>query len=422
MKQARQNLLVKIVLVALVAPGSVAGRDSMDDGHGGALLETVIEHYQRGELEPAWEAYRQFFSHPSNRNVEVEAFGNCFYRQQCPNLGTLGFILGKSEAEAGDFGEFCPDWEASDTSDFTAQQIAEARELLRAFRTTALGGTCSEWAHATAMEFHSHPDHERPRPQVVPLKASTGNDARPHAEVTVLGLRVTALLDTGASTPLLNRRMAEGRGASVENIGTIPAKYATHRSMVMLARIDSLQLGNELFQRPVVGFADRSFTDGGESVPAELGNVLGMNLLLQYEKVCFDWIENRLHLGDIAHCAQGVSPYRSWLTGSQGIAMDAAVASHGFVQAKIDTGAARTRCSKSFIEQNNAERTFAFGRNPELTGTCTYNPEILFGEWNDGEGPSGNQVLLGMDTLKKFAAFGWRLNPLEVYFTPMVSD
>ena len=118
--------LTVVVFCALVAPGNVAGRDSLGE-RAGQLLTNVIEHYRNGELESAWESYRAFFDDPSNRNVDANAFGLCFYRQECPALGALAFILGKPEEEAGGFRSFCPDWEdVLDTGGLGSDERTEA--------------------------------------------------------------------------------------------------------------------------------------------------------------------------------------------------------------------------------------------------------------------------------------------------------
>ena len=74
------------------------------------------------------------------------------------------------------------------------------------------------------------------------------------------------------------------------------------------------------------------------------------------------------------------------------------------------------------MEQNTKREAFSFGSNEILTGECTYNPETLFIDQEQGTESPGRHILVGMDTLRKFAAFGWKLNPLVVYFSPGSPD
>lgn len=411
-----------VVLIALAAAGRVAGRDHSDSKQAGELLESVIEHYQNGELERTWESYRAFFDHPENSNVDVGVFGRCFFLQECPSLGALAFILGKSEAEAGAFRKFCPEWKDRDRGDLSADEIAEAYRKMRAFRDTALGGTCKEWVTRMAAQFDPRPSGHQMAPQVVPLAWPSPHDATPVSEVEILGKRVNAWLDTGATMATLNRRWVDHAPEAVELIQNVRAKYMEFLGEATMARVRRVQLGNEVFSQPVVLLTDVYFSNSRNLAPAERGNLIGMNLLLQYEKVCFDWEGRKLHLGELGPCKGGVTPYRHWLTGSQGISVDARVSSNDYIGAKIDTGSNKTYCSQWLKEQNGEHMTFSFGSSDALTGECTYDSDILFPRWDLGAESPEKHILLGMDTLDRFAAFGWQLNPLVVFFSPRSPD
>ena len=203
-----------------------------------------------------------------------------------------------------------------------------------------------------------------------------------------------------------------------------PVKYLYYEGKGTLGRINRLSLGKAVFSHPVVVFTDKYLLDSGELAPADVGNLIGMNLLLQYEKVCFDWEGKKLHLGELGPCENGVKPYRNWLTGAQGVAVGVRVNSNDYVEAKIDTGSAKTYCSQWFMGQRAEREVFSFGSNNALTGDCTYDPDVLFDNSERGEQSTSDDILLGMDTLSRFAAFGWQLNPLRVYFVPKspVSD
>ena len=414
--------IAAILSFAPAAPGDVTGRSLLGNRAAGALLESVIEHYQNGEFEPAWEAYRAFFDHPSNRDVDIEVFSRCFFRQECPPLGALAYILGKSEAEAGAFRSFCPDWKNADAGDLGADEIAQIYRDIQAFREVAMGGSCGAWVKRNAAQFHARPSGFPLAPQMISLAERSPGDFRPYSAVEILGTRVSALLDTGSTMSVLNSRWAEQAPGTVERIQSINAKYIGFRGQATLARINRLQLGIAVFSQPVVVLTDVTFLDAGKRVPAEKSNVIGMNVLLQYEKVCFDWEGRKLYLGSLGPCEGGMKPYRSWLTGSQGIAVDARILSKGYVAAKVDTGSLTTYCSQWIMGQTAGREAFSLGTDEVLTGECNYDPDILFSSWERGAESPEKHMLLGMDTLRRLAAFGWQLDPLQVYFAPKSSD
>ena len=406
------------LLVALMVPGLEAGHHDSSGRHAGLLLERVIAHYQTGELERAWDAYRAFFNDPSNRNVRVNAFGRCFYQQECPALGILAYVLGKSETEAGNFRGFCPDWENLGIGDLDADELGESEKTMRGFRDVALGGSCADWATRMAAWFQPRPTDHRLVPQVISLLQPFSNDSRPYFELEILGTRTHALADTGATTSLLNRRWADHFPDAIELIDDVPMRYSDYEDSASLGRVSHVRLGNAVFSRPIVILEYMYWLESGELVPAELENLIGMNLLMQYDKVCFDWAGNKLHLGNLGPCTGGVEPDESWLTGPLGIAIAGKVSSKANFQVKIDTGATKTFCSQWLLKRSGERKTFSFGRSDALKGKCNYNPEVLFKEMERGEESTDFHVLLGMDTLRQFAAFGWQLNPLKVYFVP----
>ena len=420
MIRKRAIAIATVLFVALVAPGHVTGNDSLGE-QAGALLDRVVEHYQNGELEAAWEAYRAFFDHPENRNVDVDAFGRCFYQQKCPALGPLAFILGKSEAEAGNFRSFCPDWGNHGIGDLDADKLGEPEQTMRKFRDSALDGSCAEWVTSNAAWFQPRPATRRAS-QVLSLVPASPDDHRPFAEVAILGRRAKALIDTGATLSSVNIRLAEQVLEKVEIVQVIQVNTLRKRRPKVLARVNQIQLGDEEFSRPIVVINDMRREDSGRAAPAEWGHLIGMNLLLQYDKVCIDWDGSKLYLGDLGPCEGGTAPTRQWLTGSLGLGVHAKISSIDYVRAGIDTGSTITHCSQWFMEQNAEREAFSFGNNRAVTGECTYDPEIWFNNQERGAESPSKHIILGMDTLSQFAAFGWQLNPLKVYFAPRSLD
>lgn len=416
MKRDRVIPIAAILFAAIMVPGDVAGRQSLGK-HSGALLDRVIENYQNGELERAWEAYQAFFDDQSNRNVSVDAFGRCFFQQECPALGLLAFILGKSETDAGNFQSFCPDWEHLGIGDLNADQLGASERTMKGFRDGALGGSCAEWATRQSAWFHPRKPGHRLARQVVPLLQPSSWDSRPYSEIDIIATRVNALLDTGATATLLNRRWADQFPDNIEMMRNVRMRFSRHEDTVALGKVDHVRLGEAVFSHPAVIFEYSYWLDSGEKASFELGNIVGMNFLLQYDQVCFNWDGSELYLGDLGPCAIGMTPYRSWLSGDLGIAIDASISSSEYVEVKIDTGATASFCSQWLKERNGEHKTFWFGGDA-LKGKCIYDPEVLFDDQERGEDSRSYHILLGMDTLSQFAAFGWQLNPLRVYFVP----
>ena len=157
-----------------------------------------------------------------------------------------------------------------------------------------------------------------------------------------------------------------------------------------------------------------TWTDNGEVVPASFGSTLGMDVLLRHEAACFDLRGQRLHLGRLGPCAQGVVPHQAWLHGSHALYVSVATSEGGAIPAKLDTGATETYCSDAFLTANGGTAAFRFGKHAALAGECVTDPDVAFA----GVGSGQNQILIGMDILGRLDAFGWRLNPLELYFLP----
>ena len=416
--------------LALLVPGFTAGREA-PDASPGELLESVMKHYRDGELEPAWEAYRAFFTHPENGDVDVHAFGNCFYKGECPSVGLLAHVLGRDRIEADDLLSFCPTWEGLDRGNYTDEQVSEAKETLAGFVWAAFGGrACSEWADFSAKQFHAHVGSWPRRVQSVPLAGPKADDPRPVANMVVApDQRLTALVDTGATTASLDSRRIDCPAAGVEVIGEVPVVHVGHHSLRPTAKVDWLRLGAALFERPVVSLRvdgdalEWGFEGASSEGVVTLDGIIGMNLLLQYDSVCFDWERRTLHLGELGPCGSGLAPYRAWLDLALGLMIEAVNPSGAVADARIDTGFVGAGCSFGFVgpdaaSEEVATEVFSFGEDARLQGECTYYPTILFDLWNSGDQVEGNHMYLGMGVLGNFAAFGWRLNPLKVYFVP----
>ena len=82
----------------------------------------------------------------------------------------------------------------------------------------------------------------------------------------------------------------------------------------------------------------------------------------------------------------------------------------------LDTGSTLTYCSRRFVQLNGGDLDFLLAGRESLRARCT---EVVERGFRD-DGGLGHEELavLGMDSLSEFAAVGWSLAPLRVYFVP----
>ncbi len=431
------RLLVIVPLaLTLFALGSCAGRESVSVAASpspGMLLDGAISNFQGGNLEAAWNDFRAFFSHPGNADVEVDAYLRCFGYNLCPEFGVLGFILGKGIADAGDFQAFCPDWENSFDPEIYLERADEFLQLRNILIGRALG-SCSEWTQRNAFALQGPPREERPPSQTLVLLSRRqsadaaeragllGADPTPRTTIRALGGQLIAWVDTGATLNLFSRLVAANSPHSVETYGDVFTYVLTGSEVMTLARIDEIRLAAFSLRHQLAMLSDRYRKGGRELVFPEVGNILGMGLLLQYGSVCFDWSANLLHLGELGPCKAGLPPRRAWLSGSLSLFLEVSAKGLGAMPALVDTGLDETFCSKLFLESNDGIGAFSFGLDPSMSGQCRYNPRVRFNDAEVEDEQVTPQVKLGMDVLGNFAAFGWQLNPLRVYFVPKPDD
>lgn len=420
------------LMLTLFALGSCAGRDSAPipaSPSPGMLLDGAISNFQGGNLEAAWNDFRAFFSHAGNADVEVDAYLRCFGYNLCPEFGVLGFILGKGIGDAGDFQAFCPDWENSFDPEIYVERPDDFLQLRNVLIGRALG-SCSEWTERNAFALQGPHRGERPQSQTLPLLSRQlgaaaakragvlGVDQSPRATIRALGGELIALVDTGATLSVFSRLVAANSPHAVEPYGDVSTDVFFGSETMTLARIDEIRLAAFSLRHQLALLSDSYRKDGGELAFPEVGNILGMGLLLQYGSVCFDWSAQLLHLGALGPCKAGLPPRRAWLGGGLGLLLEVSAGGVGVMPARVDTGIDETFCSKLFLDRNEGSGEFSFGPEASMSGECDYDARVSFGDAEVEEEQVAPQINLGMDVLGNFAAFGWRLNPLRVYFVP----
>ena len=229
----------------------------------------------------------------------------------------------------------------------------------------------------------------------------------PVIEVVVDGWPVAALVDSGAGITNIKHAGTPWREIlhDMEALTTLDILGQGGIQEQEVFRLSNIQLGSGFFyQLMVAGPSEPMILDPGFTV--------GMNVLLRYPAVCFHWAEAELHLGDTGPCATGLSPGNARLTGKFSIMLEIPMADGSARDVLLDTGALSTPCSQRFIDSNDGEWTFSFGFHSRLVTQCSRVmgfPPALPGQF---------QALIGMDTLRRFDAVGWELNPLRVYFVP----
>ena len=403
-------------LMLLAAAGSGQESHTEHDFTPESLMHEAMRSQEKGDFEAVWRALVAFHAHPGSNEADIRTYVDCFMLPSCPNIGVLGAFLGKSRAEAGDLSRFCPHWnkQRADIRAGNAAGLAVAEtETLDLLLSRSLRGTCAIWHSRQLKLLHAEPPFwPEPVHQVIPFELTEDRYSirgLPRSQIAVDGHLVPAIIDAGSARTgvisdndtLLNYLS----GADFLDIGPQMTPIGSRRYDVL--RGPSIRLGQTTFQDILL---DRPVG------PARLeaGYILGMNILLRYPAVCFDWQESRLFLGDLGPCAGGLSPDHAYLIDNFVLYLDVSLPDASMMPALLDTGSTVTYCSKAFVEANNGRRKFAFGPHPELAGECEVSDDVYFSSVELRR----KQIQIGMKTLRQFAAFGWELNPLRVYFVP----
>lgn len=362
--------------------------------------------YQRsGHLEAAWDALVEFHRHPGRNQLDIELFSECFVLPTCPRIGSLGALLGRSQRQAGNLEPFCPDW-----SDFFAGMLessdaterAEYEDMMDLVRTRGLGGSCIQWFEREGALLHANPAEQPPlNPQALPIGAMAHeNGVWPTVEISIAGNTAWALADSGSSFTWLSS--LDSPLVRYLDDATSLTMSSTVREAL---RVNSVELGSHDLREVVIQLPH-------EPPHVDVGYVLGMNVFLKYSAVCFHWTDARLHLGETGPCTGGALVDGARLLGNFVIVVAVPLPDGSVIDALLDTGALRTVCSETFVRLNNGVDAFRLGRHPALATECAVTepgPAVLSGNF---------QILIGLDTFRRFDAFGWELNPLRVYFVP----
>ena len=349
-------------------------------------LAAVLGSAREGDFDEAWSSYRRAFELAGSSELLAMRRAAYCRRERCPKIWDLARILGKPRSDLEFLHGICPDM-----SDHRCRRwVASLREGAAYLGDKAAG---------------------RPIAQEVELRLffAENGDPRPWTVVEVGDEAVWAMIDTGGYTVDLGEDWAREAGVDFRPVGdsfhaldTDSVHRRRRNGALPNFRWGALQLRNvtaQILKPPTV---DVSF---------------GMNILLRYGAVCFSWPKTTsgngtLHLGTLGPCRHGETAARSFLSPFTGQPNVEVMRDHGSpLEVLVDTGAIDTDCKKEFMARNG-DRPIRFGAHPALSARCRLDspyPILPHLPW---------PVAIGMDTLLKFEAFGWELDPFRMYFVP----
>ena len=346
-----------------------------------ALLREVERSFATGDLEGSWAAYRQFFRDVPPAHADWYLLRHC---RSCPYVQVLAPILGKTKEDLDFHDRLYPRQESgARPRGWICDQLLEL--LFR--KDSTLG-------HSPA----SVPEAGQSRIQHFFVR--TRGDLRPWLTVGWVDYRFLAIVDTGSFTTVVavddwegpTQGRIEHLGTSAEGIG-----YFGPLGLAPEVVLHDISVGRFRFQ----------------AIPAEVrdSSSIGMNVLLRYPAVCFSWATQQIHLGELGPCAGGLSPWGARLsTFTFTPIVEFETAHSPRTRVLVDTGSDRTACSAAMVDASG--RHFRFGDHEDMWLSCEHDDAYFL------EGLPWYDALTGMDTLSRFDAFGWRLDPFTMYFVP----
>ena len=381
----RFSVLVAIAHLRVLGADGVAQEDRLWDAIE-PQLAAVVRSVREGDFDEAWASYRRAFEMAgSSELLGLQRAAYC-RRERCPEIWDLARILGKPRSDLEFLHGICPD-------------MSDHR--------------CRRWV-ASLREGAAHLGEEpavKPLPQEVELRlffAETG-DPRPWTVVEMGDIAVWAMIDTGGYKVYLGEDWARESGVDFRPVGD--SFHKMYNDGVHRGRRNGIVPNFRLEALPLQHVAAQI------RKPPTADVVFGMNILLRYGAVCFSWPHTpsgsgTLHLGTLGPCRRGAAAGRSFLAPLTGQPHVESMRDDGPPLAVlVDTGAIDTDCKPEFMARNG-DRPIRFGAHPALSARCRLDspyPILPHHPW---------PLAIGMDTLLKFEAFGWELDPFRMYFVP----
>lgn len=375
-------------------PGEAGRNDAPVSADGTErAMDEYIKAAREGDFEGAWRSHEHLLEEmrrADGRSSPIERY--CTSSDECPPIGYIGWILGKSK------------------SDLAYMDDLDCREHVSAFSCKRW----NDWVRSNKIYLGETRSQAPPPPQEVELSfihSETHGDMRPWTVVKVAGQSVWAMLNSGGyslkvstDAKILVPDDAETFEKPVRRKSPLGIEHTRH---------------NLVLQDFVLGSVIE------ESVPAVATDyvsqdvvVVGTTALLRYSRICFSWSTQRLYLGSLGPCANGaISIPGAALRGGVLPTIPVPSASGTPIQVLVDTGAPLSLCQDEFVERMGGRR-FRFGPGAGFEAICSADSEYALQPNSPGDRSWEIPALIGMDTLIKFDAFGWELNPFRMYFLP----
>ena len=388
----KRSIGVAIAFLVLIFSSFVQASEEPAPDPGEEVRRMVFEvraAVRVGDFESAWEAYRGIFPLALFNESAHAALNEHCSPTDCPGIGELAWLLGKSRSDLGFLDEAL--------GELSHPQLVE---WWRAYFESV--------AYA-----YVGPDRrpERMGPNEAWLYSfSSGEDQGPLARVRMAGTQdgIWALLDSGA----FDSQVSENFATSKE------IEFNTLTGLQSSRRWDGSEQNfrDVMFKDIVLGESVEELVPGSLNLdPKDTVEfaVLGASLLLRYDALCFAWGDRVLYLGGLGPCSQA---QRLAATGAEihidSISPSTAIplANGRTVTALIDTGSDVNLC-KASLAKALAGAGVKFGPHPLMAARCNPEPAHIMDDYMF-------DMVIGMETLSTFAAFGWQLNPFRLYFVP----
>lgn len=370
-------------LVATSGTAADSGQAQVEE-----LLSEAIHASSDGDFETSWTSHRRAWQLAFASPEASDAMRTYCERHDCPEIRKTAWLLGKSSSELAflaDLADYCRDTESD---------------------------SCESW-FVRLHRLRAHLGSERRTPgqpsQDVEIRfpGLESRDLRPWSVVAIGGKRIWAILDSGSPHTLVGRDWANLQGFDYVVVGDPYTQRlwdgVERRSRLVV--LQDVELGSAGETRMLGVAADGK----GWGFLA-----LGMDTLLRYPSACFAWSYGTLHLGHLGPCKEGLTPYGARLEPRSTHPVVLVPTTDGAtIPVVVDTGSTSNHCKRSLAGRLRGQ-PLVFGDHPTLQAPCD-PPD---GKWPPVHEADSHAMTIGMETLSKFEAFGWKLDPFRMYFVP----
>ena len=378
-RSLRYLLMPLMAYVVTVALGSDSEAEDVEQ-----LLAEATRASGEGDFGTAWKSHRRAWQIAVSSSSAGRAMREFCESHDCPRIRKTAWLVGEPNSELASLTVECRQNESN---------------------------TCRKWndgLHRLRVHLGSDRRKRVHSPHELEMWFFHGGsgDRRPSTVVSVAGKPIWALLDTGSPHALMGRAWADLHRLEYTVVDDPYTQRlwdgAERRGRSVVLR--DVELGSAMEEQVLAVAADG----------AEWGFfLLGMDLLLRHDSACFAWAQSTLYLGRLGPCADGVTPYGARLDSPSLRPVMRVPATDGTtVPVLVDTGARDNHCKQSLATRLQG-RELAFGDHPSLRAACGSD-----GRWPPLREDDSYSMTIGMETLSRFEAFGWELDPFRMYYVP----